>query len=107
MDAHLPNLKFSLSNIKIDNASHAFSAAITVKPVYCVRGQFAAFLAFKAKNQRPIIILLFETLQFRFFMKFLWNQPVLSYSTHGSQKSAANQKNREKNNFSGSILKYF
>ena len=38
----------------------------TVKPVYCVRGQFAAFLTFKAKNQRPIIILLFETLQFRF-----------------------------------------
>ena len=33
------------------------------------------------------------------FMKFLWNQPVLSYSTHGSQKSAANQKNREKTNF--------
>ena len=33
------------------------------------------------------------------FMKFLWNQPVLSYSTHGSQKSAANQKNREKTIF--------
>ena len=33
------------------------------------------------------------------FMKFLWDQPVLSYSTHGSQKSAANQKNREKTNF--------
>ena len=42
---------------------------VTVKPVYYVRGQFAAFLAFKAENQRPIIILLFETLQFR----FLWN----------------------------------
>ena len=29
-------------------------------------------------------------------MTFLWDQPVLSYSTHGSQKSGANQKNREK-----------
>ena len=38
----------------------------TVKPVYYVRGQFAAFLAFNAENQRLIIILLFETLQFRF-----------------------------------------
>ena len=28
------------------------------------------------------------------FMKFLWDQPVLSYSTHGSQKSRRNQKNR-------------
>ena len=39
------------------------------------------------------------------FMKFLWDQPVLSYSTHGSQKSAANQKKSRKNHFSGSILK--
>ena len=30
-----------------------------------VLGHFAAFLAFKTKNQRHIIILLFETLQFR------------------------------------------
>ena len=30
------------------------------------------------------------------FMKFLWDQPVLSYSTHGSQKSAANQKKSRK-----------
>ena len=33
------------------------------------------------------------------FMKFLWDQLVLSYSTHGSQKSRRNQKNREKINF--------
>ena len=30
------------------------------------------------------------------FMKFLWDQPVLRYSTHGSQKSRRNQKNRKK-----------
>ena len=31
------------------------------------------------------------------FMKFLWNQTMFwAISTHGSQKSAANQKNREK-----------
>ena len=34
-----------------------------------------------------------------FFMKFLWDQPVLRYSTHGSQKSRRNQKNREKIDF--------
>ena len=33
-------------------------------------------------------------------MKFLWDQPVLSYSTHGSQKSGANQKNWKKLIFS-------
>ena len=32
-------------------------------------------------------------------MKFFWDQLDLSYSTHGSQKSAANQKNREKIQF--------
>ena len=35
----------------------------TVPPAKNVRGRFPAFLAFKATNQRPIIILLFETLQ--------------------------------------------
>ena len=34
-----------------------------------VRGHFATFLAFKAENQRHIIILLFETLQ----LWFKWN----------------------------------
>ena len=29
------------------------------------------------------------------FMNFLWDQPVLSYSSHGSQKSGANQKRLE------------
>ena len=38
----------------------------TVLPVKNVRGQFAAFLSFKATDQRHIIILLFETLQFWF-----------------------------------------
>ena len=70
-----------------------FSTVLLVKNV---RGQFAAFLAFKATDQRHIVILLFETRQFLLFMKFLWDQPVLRYSTHGSQKSGANQKNREK-----------
>ena len=34
------------------------------------------------------------------FMEFLWDQPVLSYSTHESQKSGASQKNGKKNHFS-------
>ena len=38
----------------------------TVKTMENVRGHFAAFLAFKTKNQRHIIILLFETLQLWF-----------------------------------------
>ena len=42
---------------------------ITVKTMKNVRGHFAAFLAFKTKNQRQIIILLFETLQ----LWFKWN----------------------------------
>ena len=46
-----------------------FSIIYTVKPVKNVRGRFPAFLAFKATDQRHIIILLFETLQFW----FLWN----------------------------------
>ena len=36
-----------------------------------VRGHFAAFMAFKTKNQCHIIILLFETLQFLFYWNFL------------------------------------
>ena len=47
-----------------NSAANLFNG--TVKPVYYVRVQFAAFIVFKAKNQRLIIILLFETLQFRF-----------------------------------------
>ena len=38
----------------------------TVKTIDNVRGHFAAFVAFKAKNQCHIIILPFETLQFGF-----------------------------------------
>ena len=38
----------------------------TVKTMDNVRGHFAAFVAFKTKNQCHIIILLFETLQFWF-----------------------------------------
>ena len=78
----------------------------TVKPVYCVRGQFAAFLAFKAKNQRPIIILLFETLQFR----FLWNFCGINQFWATAPMDLKNQlrtKKSRKINFSGSILKYF
>ena len=37
---------------------------VTVKTMDNVRGHFAAFVAFKTKNQCHIIILLFETLQF-------------------------------------------
>ena len=43
----------------------------TVKTMDNVRSHFAAFLAFKTKNQRHIIILLFETLQFWFKWEFL------------------------------------
>ena len=41
----------------------------TVKTMDNVRGHFAAFVAFKTKNQCHTIILLFETLQFL----FIWN----------------------------------
>ena len=42
----------------------------TVLPAKNVRGRFPAFLAFKATDQRHIIILLFETLQFWFWWNF-------------------------------------
>ena len=42
----------------------------TVLPTKNVRGRFPAFLAFKATDQRHIIILLFETLQFWFWCNF-------------------------------------
>ena len=46
--------------------SIAAQCEYTVKTMENVRGHFAAFLAFKTKNQRHIIILLFETLQLWF-----------------------------------------
>ena len=46
--------------------------------------------AFKAKNQRPTIILTF--LLYNFDCYEIFDQPVLSYSTHGSQKLVRTKK---------------
>ena len=48
-----------------DTSVYVFNYA-TVKTMDNVRGHFAAFVAFKTKNQCHIIILLFETTQFWF-----------------------------------------
>ena len=50
-------------------AFEPFMSWIQSYPWKNVCSQFTAFLTFRAKNQRPIIILLFQTLQFW----FLWN----------------------------------
>ena len=54
----LENGKLEMENLE--------NGKFTVLPEKNVRGRFPAFLAFKATDQRHIIILLFETLQFWF-----------------------------------------
>ena len=71
MDSSLKNLKNRIlhlfnNNNKKKRCEDFFFLSPTVKLVYYVRGQFAAFLAFNATDQRHIIILLFETLLFWF-----------------------------------------
>ena len=56
-----------------------------------VRGYFAAFPAFKAKNQCHIIILLFETLQFLFLRYFcrinqFWATAPMDLKNHDGTK---------------------
>ena len=59
-----------------------------------VRGHFAAFVAFKTKNQCHIIILLFETLQFWFKWKFyrinqFWATASMDLKNHDGTKKIA------------------
>ena len=59
-----------------------------------VRGHFAAFLAFKTKNQRHIIILLFETLQLWFKWNFcrinqFWATAPMDLKNHDGTKKIA------------------
>ena len=62
-----------------------------------VRGQVTAFLYFKATDQRHIIMRRFwNSTTLFFYRNFCGISPVMRYSTHGSQKSRRNQKNREK-----------
>ena len=67
-----------------------------------VRGHFAAFVAFKTKNQCRIIILLFETLQ------FVLNEIVVGSTSSEPQhpwisKIMMEPKKSRKNRFLGSI----
>ena len=64
-----------------------------------VRGHFAAFVAFKTKNQCHIIILLFETLQFcfkRYFCRInqFWATAPMDLKNHNRTK-----KNHKKMDF--------
>ena len=59
-----------------------------------VRGHFAAFVAFKAKNQCLIIILLFETLKFLFYWNFcginwFWATAPMDFKNHDGTKKIA------------------
>ena len=59
-----------------------------------VRGHFAAFLAFKTKNQCRIIILLFKTLQFWFKWNFcrinqFWGTAPMDLKNHDGTKKIA------------------
>ena len=67
----------------------------TAKPVYYVRSQFAAFLAFKAKNQRHIFILVFETLQFRFLWNFCGINQFWATAPMDLKNQLRTQKNRQ------------
>ena len=69
---------------------------ITVKRVKNVRGQFAAFLAFKATDQRHIINLLFETLQFWFLWNFCEINQFWATAPMDLKNQVRAQKNREK-----------
>ena len=58
------------------------------------RGNFAAFLAFKATDQRHIIILLFETLQLCFLWNFcginqFWGTAPMDLKNHDGTKKIA------------------
>ena len=66
----------------------------TVKTMENVCGHFAGFLAFKTKNQRHIIILLFETLQLWFKWNFcrinqFWATAPMDLKNHDGTKNIA------------------
>ena len=57
----------------------------------------------RPKTKGLLLFYFLKLYNFDSYEYFLWDQPVLSYSTHGSQKSVANQKNREKIIFQAQI----